>query len=133
MASNAQVAAMTDANPLTRHGALSYLRIPAVNLEQSATFYAQVFGWTLRGNANHPTFSDSSEQLMGAFVAGLKPSNPAGFLPFIYVQGLDATLARIEAHGGEIVTPPSPEGDLWLATFRDPGGNIVGLWEMGGR
>lgn len=127
------VATMSESNSLTRHGKLSYLRIPAVDVEQSATFYARVFGWTLRGNTSHRSFSDTSEQLIGAFVTAQQPSNPPGFLPFIYVQGLDATLAHIEANGGEVVSAPYPEGDLWLATFRDPAGNLVGLWQMGGR
>jgi hypothetical protein len=29
---------MSESNPLTRHGKLSHLRIPAVDVEQSATF-----------------------------------------------------------------------------------------------
>jgi hypothetical protein len=24
------------------------------------------------------------------------------------------------------------EGDLWVATFRDPAGNVIGIWQMGG-
>jgi uncharacterized protein len=124
---------MSESNPLTRHGKLSYLRIPAEDVERSATFYARVFGWTLRGNASHRSFSDTSEQLIGAFVTSQQPSNAPGFLPFIYVQGVDATLAHIEANGGQVVSAPSPEGDLWLATFRDPAGNLVGIWQMGGR
>ncbi len=37
-------------------------------------------------------------------------------------------IARILAHGGEIVTDPFPEGLLTVATFRDPAGNVLGLW-----
>jgi len=124
---------MPQANPLTRHGKLSYLRIPATDVERSAAFYAEVFGWTLRGNASHRSFSDASEELIGAFVTTQEVSSRPGFLPFIYVQGLDAILARIESSGGHVVSAPYPEGDLWLATFRDPAGNVVGLWQMGGR
>ena len=31
------------------------------------------------------------------------------------------------AQGGEVVTPPYPESDLWVATFCDPAGNVIGL------
>lgn len=65
---------------LARHGGLSYLHIPAVDVHQSATFYEQV-----------------------------------------------------EAQGGEIVKAPYPEGNLWVATFRDPAGNVLGLWQEGPR
>lgn len=30
---------------------------------------------------------------------------------------------------GEIVTTVCREGNLLVATFRDPGGNLVGLWQ----
>ena len=35
--------------------------------------------------------------------------------------------------GGEIVLPPYQEGDLWVATFRDPAGNLIGVWQSGAR
>ena len=40
---------------------------------------------------------------------------------------------EVVAHGGEIVTPPYPEGDLWVGTFRDPSGNVLGVWQTGPR
>jgi predicted enzyme related to lactoylglutathione lyase len=45
-------------------------------------------------------------------------------LPDIYVHGIDAILELVAASGGEIVKPPYPEGDLSMATFSDPGGNV---------
>jgi len=35
--------------------------------------------------------------------------------------------------GGVIVTPLYPEGDLCVATFRDPAGNQIGVWQRGPR
>jgi predicted enzyme related to lactoylglutathione lyase len=49
------------------------------------------------------------------------------------VRSVDDAIARIEANGGEVVTPPYPEGGLWVATFRDPAGNVMGLWQIGPR
>ncbi len=63
----------------------------------------------------------------------LPVAGEAGFLPYIYVEGVDATLDEVVAEGGEIVTPPYAEGDLWVATFRDPSGNVVGVWQSGPR
>ena len=54
-------------------------------------------------------------------------------LPYIYVDRIDDAVARIAAHGGEVVKAPYPEGDLWVATFRDPAGNLIGLWQAGPR
>jgi predicted enzyme related to lactoylglutathione lyase len=51
-----------------------------------------------------------------------------GLLPYIYVDNVEETIARILEHGGEIVTNPFPEGLLTVATFRYPAGNTIGLW-----
>jgi hypothetical protein len=32
-----------------------------------------------------------------------------------------------------IVDGPYPEGDLWVATFRDPAGDVLGIWHAGDR
>jgi hypothetical protein len=60
------------------------------------------------------------------------PDEP-GVLPYIYVHGIDRIVERIAANGGRIEKPPYPEGDLWVATFRDPAGNVIGVWQQGPR
>jgi len=59
-----------------------------------------------------------------------------GLLLYISVEHIDQVIASISARGGEIVRAPYPEGSLRVATFRDPAGNVLGLWEeaaAGGR
>jgi predicted enzyme related to lactoylglutathione lyase len=122
------------AQHLFAHGRLSYIQFPAVDVRESAAFYARVFAWKIRGGSDsHLSFSDAGGDMIGAWVTGRPPTRDAGVLPYIYVHGVDDTLAQVEAHGGAIVKPPYPEGDLWVATFRDPAGNIVGVWQQGPR
>jgi uncharacterized protein len=64
-------------------------------------------------------------------VADLPVAGEAGVLPYVFVESVDETLAKVVAHGGQIVTPPYPEGDLRVATFRDAGGNVIGVWQQG--
>jgi predicted enzyme related to lactoylglutathione lyase len=71
--------------------------------------------------------------MIGAWITGLVISQEPGVLPYIYVHGIDAILKRITANGGSVVKPPYPEGDLWVATFRDPAGNVIGIWQQGHR
>lgn len=116
------------------NGRLSYIQIPATNVRESAEFYARAFGWIVRsGNDHHLSFTDATGDMIGAWVTGRVSSREPGVLPYIYVHGVDAAIARITAAGGAVVTPPYPEGDLWVATFRDPAGNVVGIWQMGPR
>jgi predicted enzyme related to lactoylglutathione lyase len=116
-----------------RVGGISYLRIPALDPRASAAFYEAVFGWNLRGDADHPSFDDGTGHVIGHFVADQPVAGEAGVRPYIYVESVDGTLEKIAAHRGEVVTEPYPEGDLWVATFRDPAGNVVGVWQRGPR
>jgi uncharacterized protein len=88
-----------------------------------------VFGWTVRTDREDPSFEDGTGHVIGHFVADQPVAGEAGLRPYVFVEGLDETLERVVAQGGEIVTPPYPEGDLQVATFRDPAGNVVGVWE----
>jgi predicted enzyme related to lactoylglutathione lyase len=48
----------------------------------------------------------------------------------IAVDSVDPALKRIEEHGGTTVVARMPVGDMgFVAYFRDPEGNVVGLWE----
>jgi hypothetical protein len=119
---------------LARHGHVSYLEIPAVDPEQSAAFYEAVFGWQIRGrDSGGPSFDDRSGTLIGRWVTGRAVSGEPGLLPFIYVDRIDDIVARVMSEGGEVVQPVYPEGDLWVATFRDPAGNVMGVWQAGPR
>jgi predicted enzyme related to lactoylglutathione lyase len=62
-------------------------------------------------------------------VIGRPISETPGVMLYVYVHGLDAALERIVRNGGIRERDPYPEGDIWIATFRDPAGNLVGVWQ----
>ena len=114
---------------LTTPGAITYLHIPAADVRQAATFYREVFGWEINNpDSGRPSFDDASGHLSGAWISDYPVAREPGLLLYIYVDQIDKTTTRILAHGGEIVTQPFPEGLLTVATFRDPAGNVIGLW-----
>jgi uncharacterized protein len=116
-----------------RNAGITYVHIPAQDPRQSGAFYQAVFGWTLRGDPDRPSFTDGSGHVIGAWVTDRPVAGEAGVLPYVYVDRVDDTLERITAHGGGVVKAPYPEGDLWVATFRDPAGNVLGVWQQGPR
>jgi predicted enzyme related to lactoylglutathione lyase len=118
---------------VARPGGVSYLRIPARDVAQSAEFYRAVFGWQLRGDLGEPSFSDGTGHVIGHWRTDLSAAGQAGVLPYIYVTSLDDTLRAAAEYGAEPVTPPYPEGNLWIATIRDPAGNVIGVWQAGPR
>lgn len=115
-----------------RPGGISYLRVPAPDPQRSAAFYASVFGWSVDADRAEPSFVDGTGHVIGHFVPGLPVAGEAGVLPYVFVESVDETLARAVAGGGEVATAPYPEGDLLVATFRDPAGNVVGVWQTSG-
>src|SRR5437763_2768392 len=121
------------ATSVFRVGGVSYLRIPAEDARRSAAFYETVFGWSLSGDIDDPSFEDGTGHVIGHFMVNLPVAGEAGVRPYIYVERVDETLDAVVAHGGEVVEAPYPEGDLWVATFRDPAGNVLGVWQQGPR
>ena len=118
---------------VARPGGVSYLRIPARDLAQSAEFYRAVFGWRLRGRPDAPSFSDGTGHVIGHWRTDLPAAGEAGIVPYIYVTSLNDTLGTAAERGAEVVTQPYPEGNLRIATIRDPAGNVIGIWEAGPR
>jgi predicted enzyme related to lactoylglutathione lyase len=128
------VAPGTDAEvTVYRVGAVSYLRIPAPDPHRVAAFYEAVFGWRVDRDRDEPSFADGSGHVIGHFVAGQQPAGEAGIRPYVFVEDVDGALAKAGANGGEVETQPYAEGDLWVATFRDPAGSVVGVWQRGPR
>lgn len=116
---------------VARPGGVSYLRIPSRDVAQSAEFYRAVFGWRLRGDPQEPSFSDGTGHVIGHWRTDLPAAGNAGVLPYIYVTDLGDTLRMATERGAKINTPPYPEGNLRVATIRDPAGNVIGIWQDG--
>jgi hypothetical protein len=119
-------------HPIFRPGGVSYLRIPTDDPRRSAAFYEAVFGWTLSGDPDRPSFADASGHVIGHWIEELDVVGEAGVVPYVYVESVEETLEQILARGGAIVRAPYPEGDLRVATFRDPTGNVLGVWQRVG-
>ncbi len=116
--------------PTRANGKVCYLEIPALDVERSAAFYADVFGWQLRQRGDGQTaFDDTTGEVSGTWVTGRKASPEPGLLLYIMVDDALATVGAVTAHGGEIVQPIGVDAPEITARFRDPGGNIMGLYQ----
>jgi predicted enzyme related to lactoylglutathione lyase len=121
----------SDANPLARHGGLSYLEIPAVDPRQSAEFYAHVLGWHVdQREGDDFRFFDGNGLFIGRWASDRVASPDPGLLLFMYVDSIDVAVERVTQKGGEIVKAPYSEGDVLVARIRDPAGNLLGLWQF---
>jgi uncharacterized protein len=111
-------------------GEVRYLQIPATDVEASAGFYETVFAWITRTNSNgERSFDDAGGTVSGTWVLGRTPAPEPGLLVWLMVDDVEATLAKIARAGGEIVSPMAPQGEgEAIATFRDPAGNVLGIF-----
>jgi uncharacterized protein len=112
-----------------RIGGVSYLRIPAEDPRALAAFYEGVFGWRVNADREDPSFEDGTGHVIGHFVSEVPVAGEAGIRPYVFVESVDETLEKVAGRGGEVVTAPYEEGDLLVATFRDPSWNVVGVWQ----
>jgi predicted enzyme related to lactoylglutathione lyase len=115
--------------PTYGQGKICYIEIPATDIPRSAGFYDKVFGWAIRKRGDGATaFDDGVGQVSGSWVTGRPPATP-GTLIYIMVDDIDATIKSVVTHGGEIVQPVGVDAPEITARFRDPGGNIIGLYQ----
>ena len=116
--------------PTRQNGKVCYIEIPATDIERSARFYANVFGWQLRKRGDgHTAFDDSVGGVSGTWVLGRPASKEPGLLTYIMVDSVAETVDTVIANGGEIVQPLGADAPEITARFRDPGGNILGLYQ----
>jgi predicted enzyme related to lactoylglutathione lyase len=114
--------------PTIVNGKICYIEMPASDIARSSNFYKEVFGWNIRQRGDGATsFDDTTGEVSGTWVRGRPPSGKPGLLFYVMV---DSVAATIDAIGGEIVQPIGADAPEITARFRDPGGNVIGLYQQ---
>jgi len=119
--------------PTLANGKICYIEMPANDIARSAEFYKRVFGWNIRQRGDgHTAFDDTTGQVSGTWIVGRPPAAAPGLLIYVMVDSVAATVDLILANGGEIVQPIGADAPEITARFRDPGGNVIGLYQQPG-
>ncbi len=112
------------------NGKICYIEMPATNIARSSDFYKRVFGWNIRKRGDGSiAFDDTTGQVSGSWVLGRSPAAKPGLLFYVMVDSVAAALDSVVANGGEIVQPIGADASEITARFRDPGGNVIGLYQ----
>lgn len=118
--------------PTFGHGKICYVEIPATDVARSAAFYEKVFGWKVRRRGDGSTaFDDGVGEVSGTWVTGRPPAAAGSLMVHIMVDNAEATVDAIVANGCEIVQPIGADAPEITAHFRDPGGNVLGIYQHG--
>jgi uncharacterized protein len=116
--------------PTIANGKICYIEMPATDVTRSADFYRRVFGWNIRQRGDgHTAFDDTTGEVSGTWVNGRAPASAPGLLVYVMVDNVAATLDAIVANGGEVVQPIGADTPEITARFRDPAGNVIGLYQ----
>ena len=116
--------------PTSVNGKICYIEIPATDVARSARFYEAVFGWKSRRRGDGATaFDDTTGQVSGSWVLGRPPAAQPGLVIYVMCDSVAATVDAVLANGGEIVQPIGADAPEITARFRDPAGNILGLYQ----
>ena len=121
-----------------------HFELPADDVERAKKFYEQAFGWTMRSmpGMGHTLVGTTAtdEQGMpvaaGAINGGMLARQAPITAPVITIKVDDiaAAVRDIETNGGVIVRSAMAVGGAGFAAyFRDPEGNVLGLWQDGAR
>ena len=116
--------------PTYAQGKICYIEMPAADVERSAAFYQKVFGWNVRKRGDGKlAFDDGAGEVSGTWVTGRPPATTPGFMIYIMVTDAAAVCDAVIANGCEIVQPIGGDAPEITARFRDPAGNVLGVYQ----
>src|ERR1700761_6025169 len=99
-----KISSMTGNRPPFADGQPVYLQIPATDIEASARFYGDVFGWKV----SPPGSEFEAPGLIGQWITDRAPAPDAGPVMWIHVDDLSDTLERAQRADAAMVDQPTP-------------------------
>jgi uncharacterized protein len=119
--------------PTRANGKICYVEIPATDIARSSSFYNNVFAWNVRQRGDgRLAFDDTVGEVSGTWVLGRPPAATPGLMLYVMVDSVAKTLEAVVANGGEIAQPIGADAPEITARFRDPAGNVIGLYQEPG-
>lgn len=110
----------------------THFELATDDFEKTAAFYREVFGWKVEkweGPVDYWMVTSGDTSTPG-INGGLMKTNGefSGTINTIEVEDIDAAIAKVKAHGGEIIFDKDViPGVGYLAYFKDNAGIVVGL------
>lgn len=115
-------------------GTPCWVDLSTTHPEAARAFFAAVLGWTYdeQGEAyGHYAMCHAGDEVaagMGPIPEGAE--FPPSWTVYLAVEDVQATVARAQELGGQVVTPPfEVPSQGHMAVVADPGGAVVGLWQ----
>lgn len=118
-----------------------HVELPANNPGEAARFYEEMFGWQMHHMAEFDYWTFSTENNRGGGFNQVDENSQIGFpvkggetIIYVEVEDVDQGLSKAESLGGQIMAPNREiPGIGWYGVFRDPSGNLIGLYKGTGQ
>jgi predicted enzyme related to lactoylglutathione lyase len=108
----------------------AHVELSTDDIKKAKKFYSAVFAWKL---SDLPAMSYTMIDVAGGVGGGMQkkqmPEQPTAWMPYVQVEDVKATMAKVVKAGGTAVLEYQEIGDMGsIGIFADPQGAALGLW-----
>jgi uncharacterized protein len=113
-------------------GALSWNELGSPDMDGSARFYSDLFGWTtspMEGDMPYLVITTADGHSNGGIRQPMPPGAPPFWLVYFAVGDIDAAGATVTELGGAVLGEPTDIGIARIAVVTDPQGGVFALYD----
>jgi predicted enzyme related to lactoylglutathione lyase len=119
--------------PIHAPGTPIWVDLSSADVEASARFYGQLFGWQaedLGEEAGHYTMLRQDGKMVAAVGPLQNPQQPPAWSTYMSTENADDTAKKVTEAGGKVLVAPFPVMDQGtMGVFADPGGAVFSVWQ----
>jgi predicted enzyme related to lactoylglutathione lyase len=108
----------------------AHIELTTDDLKAAQKFYGKVFAWNLK---EMPGMNYTMIDVGGGTGGGMQmkpmPEAPTGWMPYVQVDDVKATVAKAVKAGATVMLPFQEVGEMGsIGVFADPNGAAIGVW-----
>ena len=108
----------------------AHVELSTDDVKKAKKFYSSVFAWKLN---DMPAMAYTTIDVSGGVGGGLQkkqvPEQPTAWLPYVQVEDVKATMAKVLKAGGKAMLEYQEIGEMGsIGIFMDPQGAALGVW-----
>jgi predicted enzyme related to lactoylglutathione lyase len=112
----------------------AHIELTTADLKAAQKFYSKVFAWKLSEmpgmNYTMIDVGNGGNGAGGGMQAKPMPEAPTGWMPYVQVDDVKATIAKATKAGAVAMLPYQEIGEMGaIGIFQDPQGCAIGVWE----
>lgn len=117
-------------------GAFGWSELATRDTARAKAFYTELFNWKAKTDDN-PSMPYTEFQVGGTSIGGMMEMTPQHgdasprWLPYVMVADCDATVGKVQKHGGKVLVPPTSIPKVGrFSVFLDPAGAALAVIQL---